>query len=43
MADLKKCMAMNDNLLKKIAPYLRLTDDWKYFAYTTIKPRLKIV
>jgi DNA uptake protein ComE-like DNA-binding protein len=27
MADLKKCMAMNDNLLKKIAPYLRLTDD----------------
>jgi DNA uptake protein ComE-like DNA-binding protein len=27
IADLKKCMAMNDNLLKKIAPYLRLTDD----------------
>jgi DNA uptake protein ComE-like DNA-binding protein len=27
LADLKKCMAMNDNLLKKIAPYLRLTDD----------------
>jgi competence protein ComEA len=27
MADLKKCMAMNDNLLKKIAPYLRLSDD----------------
>jgi competence protein ComEA len=27
IADLKKCMAMNDNLLKKIAPYLRLNDD----------------
>jgi len=27
IADLKKCMAMNENLLKKIAPYLRLTDD----------------
>jgi DNA uptake protein ComE-like DNA-binding protein len=27
IADLKKCMAMNDNLLKKITPYLRLSDD----------------
>jgi DNA uptake protein ComE-like DNA-binding protein len=27
IADLKKCMAMNDNLLKKIAPYLRLSDE----------------
>mgnify|MGYP000603163009 CR=1 FL=1 len=27
IADLKKCMAMNDNLLRKIAPYLRLSDD----------------
>jgi len=27
ISDLKKCMAMNDQLLKKITPYLRLTDD----------------
>jgi DNA uptake protein ComE-like DNA-binding protein len=27
MADLKKCMAMNDNLLKRLTPYLRLSDD----------------
>jgi DNA uptake protein ComE-like DNA-binding protein len=27
MADLKKCMAMNENLLKKITPYLRLGDE----------------
>ena len=27
IADLKKCMAMNENLLKKITPYLRLSDD----------------
>lgn len=27
IADLKKCMAMNDHLLKKITPYLRLSDD----------------
>jgi DNA uptake protein ComE-like DNA-binding protein len=26
LTDLKKCMAMNDNLLKKISPYLRLSD-----------------
>lgn len=27
LSDLKKCIAMNDNLLKKISPYLRLNDD----------------
>ena len=27
LTDLKKCMAMNDNLLKKISPYLRLSDE----------------
>ncbi len=27
ITDLKKCMAMNDNLLKKITPYLRLSDE----------------
>lgn len=27
ISDLKKCMAMNDQLLKKIAPYLRLSDN----------------
>jgi DNA uptake protein ComE-like DNA-binding protein len=27
ISDLKKCMAMNNNLLKKITPYLRLSDD----------------
>lgn len=27
ISDLKKCMAMNEQLLKKITPYLRLTDD----------------
>ena len=27
ISDLKKCMAMNDNLLKKIAPYLRFSDE----------------
>ncbi len=27
ITDLKKCMAMNENLLKKITPYLRLSDE----------------